>query len=267
MTLLAKDRLKLSIVTPKRCQLFLRDFDVLSAIVQAIPFPQFFSQQLEFALRAPGEFRVGTITLPPAAINVGVADADVKWIVTDLDLGSFYGWITHGLAPVIQVIHSDADARFNLYFPLPDSWEGCFEQRIVVLNVFVESLPITLQTQFICLSWRHSQRRMPRDIIFFVSPVLYSFSKARKRPNGLSLWVSRFGHHPWLSRRLGIAQQMVQELRFHGPKQPFLGRSETWLSGGPLVFTNPVNVCYLSKANTLTPWTSIHSKSTRSRAL
>jgi len=81
MTLLAKDRLNLSIVTPKRCQLFLRDFDVLSAIVQAIPFPQFFSQQLEFALRAPGEFRVGTITLPPAAINVGVADADVKWFL------------------------------------------------------------------------------------------------------------------------------------------------------------------------------------------
>src|ERR1700693_1828771 len=117
MTLLAKDRLNLSIVTPKRCQLFLRHFDVLTARVQTIPLSQFFGQQLEFAFRAPGEFRVRTITFAPAAINVGVAHADIKWVVTDLDLGSFDGWVTHGFAPILQVIDAHADPWLNLRCP------------------------------------------------------------------------------------------------------------------------------------------------------
>ncbi len=78
MALLAKDSLNIRIFTPKRCQLFLRDFNIFPPILEPVPFAEFFSQQLEFAFRTPGKFRVRTIPGAPAAINVGIPHADVE---------------------------------------------------------------------------------------------------------------------------------------------------------------------------------------------
>ena len=97
MMLLAQDCLNLCIVPPKCCQLFLRDFDVFSAMLQTIPLAQFFGQQMQFALRAAGEFCVRAITFAPAAIDVGVADADIKWfllvVVHFPQKSRIYAWI------------------------------------------------------------------------------------------------------------------------------------------------------------------------------
>src|SRR6266699_6269875 len=124
MALLAKDCLNFGIFPTKGCQVFLRDFDVLSAIVQTVSFPQFFGQQLEFAFRAPGKFGVRTITVSPAAINVGVAHTHVKRAVTHFHLGSLDGWIAHGFTPVVQVMHPYTDSWLNLCSSLFDRWEG-----------------------------------------------------------------------------------------------------------------------------------------------
>src|SRR6266487_3866761 len=117
MALLAKDSLNIRIFPPKGCQLFLRDFNIFPPILEPVPFAEFFSQQLQFALRTPGKFRVRTITFAPAAINVGVAHTDIKGVESYLDLGSFNGWVTHGLAPVVEVIHACADPRLDLCCP------------------------------------------------------------------------------------------------------------------------------------------------------
>src|SRR5260370_11954766 len=99
MALLAEHRLNPCIVSPKRCELFLRHFDVLTACVQTVPLPQFFGEELEFALRASSEFRVRTVTGAPAAINVGKPHADGEPPVTHLTLGSFSVYISHPSPP------------------------------------------------------------------------------------------------------------------------------------------------------------------------
>src|SRR6266849_597297 len=142
MTLLAQDRLDVSVFPPKGCQLFLRHFDVLAARVQTVPFAQFFGQQLQFAFRTPSEFRVGTITGAPAAINVGISYAHVERVVTHLDPGSFNGWITHGLTPILQVIDSHADTRLHLCGSFSGRWKGGLEESIVILDRLVETLSI-----------------------------------------------------------------------------------------------------------------------------
>src|SRR5258707_2180010 len=160
MTLLAKNRFNLSIVTSKRCQLFLRYFDVLSAVVQTVPFPQFFGQQLQFALRTSRKFRVGTITFAPFAVNVGEPDSDIKWVVSHLDLSFFDGWIAHGFTPVIQMIDPDADPRLNLCCAFASRGKSRLEEGVIVLNVFVNTLTILLHAHFIRIAWCHTQRWM-----------------------------------------------------------------------------------------------------------
>ncbi len=59
MALLPKDDLDVSVVAPEGCQLFLRDFDMLSAVVKTVPFAQFFRQLLQFAFRTSGELSTG----------------------------------------------------------------------------------------------------------------------------------------------------------------------------------------------------------------
>src|SRR6266571_6081599 len=117
MTLLTEDGLDVSVFASKCCQLFLRDLDMLSAIVETVPFAQFFGQLLQFTFRTPGEFRVGTITFAPAASNIRIPNTHIERVVTHLDLGSLNGRVAHGFTPVIEVIHPDADARLNFYRP------------------------------------------------------------------------------------------------------------------------------------------------------
>src|SRR6266700_2213519 len=160
MTLLAQDGFNVSVFAPKRCQLFLRHFNVLSTVVQTIPLSQFFGQQLEFAFRTPSEFRVGTITFAPFAVNVGKPDSDIKWVVTDLDLSFFNGWIAHGFTPVIQMIDPDADPRLNLCCAFASRGKSRLEEGVIVLNMFVNTLTILLHAHFIRIAWCHTQRWM-----------------------------------------------------------------------------------------------------------
>src|SRR5260370_509723 len=111
MALLAKNSLDVGILSPEGRQLLLCDLDALFSILEAVPLAQFCGQQLPFTLRTSGEFGVGTITFAPTTINVGVTNTDIKGVEFDFDLGSFDSRVTHGFAPVIQVVHAHADPR------------------------------------------------------------------------------------------------------------------------------------------------------------
>lgn len=78
MALLTQDGLDVSVFPPEGCELFLRDFDVLSAIVETVAFAEFLCELLQFAFRTPSEFIVRTITFSPLPINVGISDAHIK---------------------------------------------------------------------------------------------------------------------------------------------------------------------------------------------
>src|SRR6266487_227537 len=134
MPLPAKDGLHIRIFPPKGCQLFLRDFNVFSPILEPVPFAKFFSQQLQLALRASGKFGVRTITFAPAAINVGEPDTDIEWVESYLDLGFFNRWVTHGFAPVVQVIHAYPNPRLDLRRPFASGGESRFEEGVIVVN-------------------------------------------------------------------------------------------------------------------------------------
>src|SRR5712692_8128467 len=128
MALLTKDGLSIRIFTPKGCQLFLRDFNIFPPILEPVSFAEFFGQQLKFALRTPGKFRVRTITFAPAAINVGESLADIERVVSHPHLLAFDGRITHGLAPVVQVTHAHPDPRLDLCRPFASGGKSGFEE-------------------------------------------------------------------------------------------------------------------------------------------
>src|SRR5450432_4202413 len=121
MALLAKDTLDIRILSPKYRQLPLTHLNLLFSILQTIQLTKLWSEELQFTLRTSVEFRVRTITFSPTAINVGKAHADVKWVESHLDLGFFNGWVAHGFAPVVQVIHAYTHTWFNLRSPFASS--------------------------------------------------------------------------------------------------------------------------------------------------
>src|SRR5438128_10878042 len=117
MALLAKNALDIRILSPEDRQLLLCHLNLLFSILQTIPLTKLCGEELQFTFRTPGEFSGGTIAFPPTAINVGVTNTDIKWVESHLDLGSFDGWVTHGFAPVVQVIHAHTHPWLNFRRP------------------------------------------------------------------------------------------------------------------------------------------------------
>src|SRR5260370_720637 len=203
-------------------------------------FVGFFSQQLQFALRASGKFRVRAVAGAPAAINVGIPHTHIEGVVTHLELGSFNARITHGLAPVVQGVHPHSHSWFHLCCPLPRGGKRCFEKGVVILKRLVRPLAIAFHTEFIGFAWGHAKRWMYNGLIFLIGPLPDALCKLRQRPDGLAFGICRAGSGAWLPRGLCVAQQMVEKFCFHRAKQTFLGRSESWLGGWSLRFANPI---------------------------
>src|SRR5213079_3110329 len=114
MALLAQDGFNFCIVSPKRRQLFLRHLCLGSSIRDAVTLAQFFHEELQFTLRTVCQFVSRTVAFSPFTSNIDISHTHIKRIVFYFYLPVFNRWVTHGLAPVIQVVDSHPDARDNL---------------------------------------------------------------------------------------------------------------------------------------------------------
>src|SRR5258708_7043241 len=98
---------------------------------------------------------------------------------------------------------------------------------------------------------------MPNGVVLLVCPVLHTFGKRWQCPYRLAARVGGFGHHPWLLCCLGVAQQVVKELRLHCPEESLLGRTEAWFCCWALMFAHAIERQQLLKVHTLKLWSTI----------
>ena len=229
--------------------MLLGDFDLFLAILETIVLAQFRGQELEFPLRAARKFVVGRKALPPDTINVDKADTHVKRVESHLDLGIFDRCVTHGLAPVVKMIHPYPHARDNLRRAFSRCRKCCHVESFVVGNLSVRALPVTLHGKGICLTWRHAQCRMTNGFVLFIGPVLDSFGQSGKRPHSKPLRISRACIQSRLLRGLCVSQQMIQKFTLHGTKQALLGRSKARFSSRTLMLAHPVEGQQLLKVH------------------
>src|SRR6266849_435725 len=121
------------------------------------------------------------------------------------------------------MIHAHAAARLDKGRPFGSAGKGGDLEELVVGNHLVGSRSVLVEALLVGGTGRHAQCGMGLLIILCVSPKARPFCQRGQGPHTKFSGIGGAGEGAWLLRRLGIAEQMVNELGIYGPEEPFLG--------------------------------------------
>ena len=125
----------------------------------------------------------------------------------------------------------------------------------------MSALSISLDRAFIRLARRHAQCGMSQGLVFFISPLLDSFSESWECPHGKATGISRSGHLSRLACCLRIPKQMIEDGGVQGVDESFLWRTEPWFRSRALLFPHLIERQQLLQVDTLKFGTAIDDQS------
>src|SRR5271157_3089168 len=160
----------------------------------------------------------------PSVTDEGKRAAGVERVITHrhpllLDLGS-----AEFLAPIVNTSDLDAPARLHFGRALWSCWQCAHQEALVVSDQPCQPIASPLEPQPVSLSGSLSERRMVRRVVDRVEVLAEGLIQLREMPDRLALGVDGLGHLPDITRDLGIAFEVVNELR--------VGRAEETLDQG-----------------------------------
>src|SRR5271157_210437 len=193
--------------------------------------------QHHFSFRATAKDRVVLgAAADPVVSNIGIRDSNVVGVVADRNESLLNSRVAESIRPVVEGIDLDALAGRDQGCPLLRRWQCHQAELVVIRNRSMGTKPAPGHAVGKTIAGRLAECGMHGRVIQLVGPLAKAFIESAKRPHSMVLGIHRGGDGADFFGDLGVARQVVDQLRVGSAKDALTDRAEASLGGRPGLF-------------------------------